>query len=125
MTRKEEEEAASRLAKAMAVVCVRNTNLENLHAGRAPVTRMGDYSDVFVVDADGNRISWNEVSRFGDDEMRDLMRQVVNRLYTFHLRAAEPEFHALITRWLSSTRKWDEPVLDPGLAKASPIPGED
>jgi len=55
------------------MLCVRNTQLETLHAGLTPVTRTGDYSDVFVVDADGRRISWSEVSRFDDAEMRQLM----------------------------------------------------
>lgn len=68
---------AAVLAKAMAMICVRNTMLKDLHAGKVPVTRTGDFSDVFVVDAEGNRLPWKEVSRFDDDEMRDLMRQVV------------------------------------------------
>ena len=40
------------------MLCIRNTQLETLHAGLPPVTRTGDYSDVFVVDADGRRIPW-------------------------------------------------------------------
>ena len=41
---------------------VRNTKLDNLHAGVVPATRTGDYSDVTVIDADGRRIPWPEVS---------------------------------------------------------------
>ncbi|MEE9987189.1 hypothetical protein CN884_04895 [Ochrobactrum sp. 30A/1000/2015] len=115
MKRRDEERIAAQLAKAMAMICVRNTMLENLHAGRVPVTRTGDFSDVFVVDADGQHIPWAEVSRLDDDEMRDLMRQVVNRLYTFQICFGEPEFQAFVDRWLGVARKWDEPVLDPGL----------
>jgi hypothetical protein len=116
MGRKEEEQVAATLAKAMAMICVRNSMLEDLHAGPAPVTKTGDYSDVFVVDADGNRIPWRDVSRFDDDEMRDLMRQVVNRLYTFQVCFAEPPFQALINKWLGVASRWDEPVLDERLA---------
>lgn len=47
--------------------------------------------------------------------MRDLMRQVVNRLYTFQLRFGEPESQAFVAPSLGVARKWDEPVLDPGL----------
>ncbi len=90
--------------------------LEDLHAGPVPVTKTGDYSDVFVIDADGNRILWRTVSRFDDDEMRDLMRQVVNRLYTFQTCFAEPQFQALIDKWLDVARHWDEPVIDERLA---------
>lgn len=115
MKRKDEERAAAQLAKAMAMICVRNTVLEDLHAGRLPVTKTGDFSDVCVLDAEGNRIPWLEVSRFNDDEMRDLMRQVVNRLYTFQVRFGEPGFQAYFDRWLGAARAWDEPVIDPGL----------
>ena len=56
MSRKEEEQMAAMFAKAMAMICVRNTMLEGLHAGRVPVTKTGDFSDVFVVDADGQHM---------------------------------------------------------------------
>lgn len=125
MSRKDEEQIAAMLAKAMAMICVRNTRLENLHAGKVPVTKTGDFTDVFVVDAEGNRIPWTEVSRLDDDEMRDLMRQVVNRLYTFQIRFADPEFRDFIDRWLGVARKWDEPVLDPGLPGVSPSDAAD
>ena len=116
MGRKEEEQLAATLSKAMAMICVRNTMLEDLHAGPVPVTKTGDYSDVFVIDADGNRIPWGTVSRLDDDEMGDLMRQVVNRLYTFQTCFAEPQFQAMIDKWLGVARNWDEPVLDERLA---------
>ena len=101
------------VVKTMAVMCVRNTKLEDLHAGIAPITRTGDYSDVNVVDADGRSISWNEVSHFDDDTMRDLMRQVVDRLYTFDAKSSDPRFVALMDRWSHVVAHWDEPRLDP------------
>lgn len=42
MRKKDEERIAAKLAKVMAVMCVRNTKLENLHAGLVPVTKTGD-----------------------------------------------------------------------------------
>ncbi len=87
-------------------------------AGPGPVTRTGDYSDVVVLDAEGNRIPWSEVSRINDDEMRDLMRQIVNRLYTFHLSCDEPALRSEIDRWMSVAGKWDEPELDPGMIRS-------
>lgn len=65
---------AAQFAKSMAMICVRNSRLEDLHAGQVPVTKTGDGSDVVVVDAEGNRVPWAEVSRIDDDEMRALMR---------------------------------------------------
>ena len=83
-----------------------------LHAGVVPARRTGDYSDVNIIDADGRRIPWPEVSRFDDDAMRDLMRQVVDRLYTFQELAEDPRMLRLMERWSTVTRHWDEPNPD-------------
>lgn len=112
MNENDEKRIAANLAKAMAMICVRNSKLEDLHAGPVPVTRTGDYSDVMVLDAGGNRIPWTDVSRIDDDEMRDLMRQIVNRIYTFYLKSDEPGLHAEVDRWMSVVGKWDEPEID-------------
>ncbi|MCY4503589.1 MAG: hypothetical protein OXE57_18775 [Alphaproteobacteria bacterium] len=95
------------------MLCVRNTRLEDIHAGLTPVTRTGDYSDVTVIDADGRRIPWPDVSHFDDSVMRDLMRQVVDRLYSFEVRAQEPGFLNRIELWMKAASRWDEPELDP------------
>ena len=112
MSQNAEQRVAARLAKIMAMICVRNSRLEDLHAGQVPTTRTGDYSDVFVVDADGRRIPWPDVSRFNDDEMRALMRDIVNRLYTFHVCADAPGLQAQVARWMAVASRWDEPVID-------------
>ena len=114
MRKKDEERIAARLAKVMAMMCVRNTKLENLHAGVVPVTKAGDYSDVFVVDAEGRRIPWAEVSHIDDDQMRALMKEIVNRLYTFQMRIDDPAFQAWVDRWAAVAEKWDDPELDQG-----------
>lgn len=116
MRKADEKRIAARLAKVMAMMCVRNTKLENLHAGLVPVTKTGDYSDVVVVDADGRKIPWPEVSHIDDAQMRELMKEIVNRLYTFHMRIDDPEFHAWVDRWAAVAEKWDEPELDDAIA---------
>ena len=118
----DEKRIAAKLAKIMAMLCVRNTQLETLHAGPTPITRTGDYSDVVVLDADGRRIPWTEVSRFDEDEMRALMRDIVNRLYTFHLHADEPKLQATIERWMGVADKWDAPEIDPRMISSSAKP---
>jgi hypothetical protein len=112
MSKNDEQRIAARLAKIMAMICVRNSKLEELHAGQVPTTHTGDYSDVFVVDADGRRIPWPDVSRIDDDEMRALMRDIVNRLYTFHLCAEAPGLQAEVARWMAVASRWDEPAID-------------
>ena len=112
MNKNKEKCIAASLAKIMAMMCVRNTKLEDIHAGVVPVSKTGDFSDVIVIDAAGRKIPWAEVSHFDDDAMRDLMQQVVNRLYTFQLKTDDPHFQKLIDRWASVAEKWDDPELD-------------
>jgi hypothetical protein len=120
MNKDDEKRVAARLARIMAMLCVRNTQLEKLHAGLGPITRTGDYSDVFVVDADGRRIPWTEVSRIDEDELRQLMQDIVNRLYTFHLEANDPKLQATIERWMGVAMKWDEPEIDRRMISRGP-----
>lgn len=47
MNKDDEKRIAAKLAKIMAMLCIRNTQLETLHVGLTPATRSGDYSDVF------------------------------------------------------------------------------
>ena len=116
MTPDDEQRIAAQLARLMAVICVRNSRLEDMHAGRVPVSRTGDGSDIVVLDGEGNRIPWTEVARIDDDEMRALMREIVDRLYTFHLRIDDPAFRAEIDRWAAATAHWDAPKPDPVLS---------
>ena len=118
----DEKRIAAKLAKIMAMLCVRNTQLETLHAGLTPITRTGDYSDVFVLDADGRRIPWTEVSHIDEAEMRALMRDIVNRLYTFHLHSDEPKLQATIERWMGVADKWDAPEIDQRMISSSAKP---
>jgi hypothetical protein len=45
--------------------------------------------------------------------MRSLMRDIVNRLYTFHLCADDPGLQAEIEKWMAVAGKWAEPEIDP------------
>jgi hypothetical protein len=112
MNRDDEKRIAAKMAKSLAMMCVRNTGLETLHAGVVPVTRTGDYSDVRVIDADGREIAWNDASHLDDDQMRALMKEIVNRLYTFNISIDDPEFHDRLDRWTRFANLWDEPEED-------------
>ena len=107
-----EQRLIASISKSMAMMCFRNTILENIHAGIEPVSYTGDFSDVVVIDANGRRIPCTEVSRVGTEEMGDLMHQVVNRLYTFQAKAPDLHFVAMMDRALAEAWRWDEPKLD-------------
>lgn len=109
MNRDNEKRIAAKMAKTLAMMCVRNTGLETLHAGIVPVTHAGDYSDVRVIDADGREIAWNDVSHLDNDQMRALMKEIVNRLYTFNISIDDPDFRDRIDRWARLADRWDEP----------------
>ncbi len=108
----DERRIAAKLTKTLAMLCVRNTALEDLHAGITPVSKTGDYSDVTVIDAEGREIPWTDVSHLDDEVMRALMRQIVNRLYTFHLMADAPGLRETIDRWVAVAGAWDDPEID-------------
>ena len=118
MNKDEEKRIAAKLAKIMGMMCVRNTMLEGIHEGVVPISKTGDYSDVVVIDATGRQIPWAEVSHFDDDAMWELMRQIVNRLHTFHMSTDDPRFHDYISRWMAVAEKWDDPELDEMFLKA-------
>ncbi len=44
--------------------------------------------------------------------MRDLMREIVNRLYTFHIRIDDAEFRATGKKWEAFASRWDDPDDD-------------
>ena len=97
------------MALGVASLCVRDTFLEELHAGIMPSSKTEDYSDVKVVSPYGE-IEWNRLSRISDDEMRQLMKEVVNKLYSVLLHLDDPKWvEAMKKRAQIMTAKWDEP----------------
>jgi hypothetical protein len=102
---------AATLAKALAALCVRNTFLEDLHSGTSPSSQRGDDSDVKVVTPYGE-IPWRQVSRIRDGEMKRLMKEIVNNLFTFLCRQDDPDFLDTFLRLGSRyAARWDEPEL--------------
>lgn len=98
------------LAKALVETCMRNSELENLHAGTFPSSERGDFTDVRVVTPYGE-IPWTQLSRISDEEMKVLMIDVVDRVFTY-LRYPEE-----LAR-LGGAARWDRPKLHPGMMRA-------
>jgi hypothetical protein len=100
---------AAILAKAITAICVRNGYLEDLHAGITPSSKTGDYSDVKVVTPYGE-IPWAKLSRISDEEMKHLMKGIVNQVYTYLCRQNDPEFLTwFVTMGSNYSARWDEP----------------
>ena len=100
-----------RLAKLLALQCFRNSALEHLHAGIAPSSKTGDYSDV-VVRTPFGEIPWPQLSRFDDTEMKALMIDVVNRTYEIIRCLFSEESGGVILRELAAgdvVPQWEAP----------------
>ena len=79
MNKEAEKRIAAKLAKTMAMLCVRNTHLETIHAGKTPVTRTGDWSDLTVVDADCNSNPETDASHISGDVSSVLVTALLSR----------------------------------------------
>jgi hypothetical protein len=102
-----------RLAKYLVLQCFRNSMLEDLHAGIAPPSASGNYSDVTVSSPYG-AIPWPKVSRLNDDKMKRLMIDVVDRTYRFiHTLFDENTGGELLLRLArrDPLPQWNEPNL--------------
>jgi hypothetical protein len=109
--KKTDKALAAVLAKAITAICVRNGFLEDLHSGVTPSSKTEDYCDVKVVTPYGE-IPWPEVSRISDEEMKRLMKGIVNQMYAFLCRQEDPVFlEAFIKMGSQYAAQWDEPDL--------------
>lgn len=117
-----DNETLQNLAKAIAVNCVRNDpTLEEIHSGKSPGSKTGDYSDVTVTDADGNTIAWNEASKITQEEMKAMMKNISNHLYNFLLNMQNESFmETFFERGRRQTIAWDMPEIP----KSNPPAGE-
>lgn len=96
-------------ALGMALLCVRNTCIEDIHSGVEPQSKTGDFSDVHVITPYGE-IPWTEVSRITNGEMRKLMKEIVDKIYTFLIRANDTDFLERMSIYSQqTTHAWDAP----------------
>lgn len=77
---------------------------------KTPVSLKGDNSDVYVIDAEGNKIPWNDVSRISDEEMKKLMKEVVNKMYKFFENQYNEEYCEKVLDYnYKFASNWDDP----------------
>lgn len=91
------EEFIKQLSKGLVAYAFRNTHLENIHAGKKCLECSRD----------------QEYSHISDEEMKKLMKQCVNKMYTaLKLYFENPEdFQKLLGFSLNYTSNWDDPSL--------------
>jgi len=107
---------AATCATLLAFHWVRNSSLEDLHAGIFPHSKTGDSTDVKVVSPSGE-IAWNRLGRISDEDMKRLSEDIVNRLYTFLfylLTSGEPD------RGMPLPQHWSPPHIEASIAAMWP-----
>jgi hypothetical protein len=109
------DQQIERLALAMTVYGVRNTVIENYHAGKAVRSTSGDYSDVKVVTRE-RELAWNEVSRITDEEMKAFNIEVSNKIFTVLQYLLNPKFESDREEFVNRLSyfhpsQWDRPVM--------------
>ena|SRR5258708_17286669 len=101
--------ALKRLAKFMAQQCFRNSYIEEIHAGKEPESKTGDYSDV-VVKTPTRDIPWAEVSRITQDEMKTLNKEVADKCLGFlKMILSEPKTLLDGLKQIDFVSNWDDP----------------
>lgn len=111
------DDATGMLAMALALHAFRNP-LEDLHSGTFPSSQTGDYSDVKVVSPYGE-IPWISLSRISDEEMKVLMIEVVQTLFTLLIGLEDKNVQvAIVASAFDDIVKWDRVTIDEGLWKS-------
>lgn len=91
---------------------VRNSYLEDLHSGKGPSSKTNDFSDVKVISPYGE-IAWNDLSRISDEEMKILIKDIVDRTYALFVSLSNyPELlNMIVEKGNPGISHWDEPRL--------------
>ena len=76
-----------------------------------------------VIDGEGRPIPWQCVCRVDRDGMRDLLREVTDKIYTFLLKKGDPQFEAVCDDWRREILEWGKPRLDTALMKQVEVLG--
>jgi hypothetical protein len=103
-----ERRALQQMTLALVESCFRNSILEDWHAGREVISPAGDFSDVKIVTPAGE-IPYLEASRISQEEMKALMQQVVDAVFTFLSYPEQPIR-------LGGAARWDKPKLNETMA---------
>lgn len=106
-----DDEETVLLANSIALQAFRNP-LEDLHSGITPDTKAGDFSDVKVVTPYGE-IPWNRLSRISDNEMKELMIEITNKLFTLLANLDDEKLRfGLMVVSSDDVFRWDRPRID-------------
>jgi hypothetical protein len=101
----------SELAKIIVQQAIRDTELEDIHASEFPYPPVGSN----VVFPDGTTIPWKDASHISQDQMKRLMIEAVNKVYTI---LTYPREMLELCRVFANVGGWGNAELDQELMQA-------
>lgn len=107
----DERLVAERMAKALAFLCLNEHFKQPLHNGKQPLSKTGDYTDVFITDADGRRIIWCQACRVSAVEKTMIIEDVVSGIYDFLLNMESDAFGRRLEEAYKASKDWKGPRL--------------
>lgn len=107
----DERLVARRMAKALAFLCLNEHFKQPLHNGKKPLSKTGDYTDVFITDAEGHRIIWCQACRVSAVEKTMMMEDVVSGIYDFLLNMEKDAYSRRLEDAYKASKDWNDPRL--------------
>ena len=100
---------ASKLAFGIIKMALDCEEMSALEAGVEPATQTGDHSDIRIV-CNGCDVSWQEVGRISNDEMRTLMKRWADRIYTVLKQLHDTKFLVAALRLGAEVETQEQPL---------------
>lgn len=105
----DERLVAKKMAKALAFLCLNKHFKLPLHNGCSPVSKTGDYSDVFITDAEGRQMIWCQACRVSYQEREMMVKDVANGIYDFLLNIETDSYTRRLEDAYLASVHWKEP----------------
>lgn len=99
---------AKKMAKALAFLCLNEHFKLPLHNGDNPVSKTGDYTDVFITDAEGNQMIWCQTCRVSYHEREMMVEDVANGIYDFLLNIETDSYARRLEDAYRASVHWKE-----------------
>lgn len=105
-----ENVVAKKMANAVAFMCLKKSLKKKHFNGTLPETVQGDFSDVFIIDANGGKFGWTDCCRLSSQELEELCSDVATGIYEFLVEVQRGEYAASLEEAYQITSTWKDPM---------------
>lgn len=108
-----DERTLMNLAVSIVANCMTSgSTMKMLNAGKEVASKTGDYSDVTIIDAEGNKSTWAETAKILHKDMDAIKKDVTDHIYTFLTNMGnELYLDDFLDRGKRNSINWEEPEL--------------